>query len=393
MKNYKNKALKFTVMLYMLMFAYAIFTVMTGTQLLVLLQEFDLTLSQGGVFTVVVNGGCMLGIFISGFFLPRYNKNRLVMASYLCFGILLLLVGFSVSYTGFLILLLLIGISMKFLDAAINAAVSYMNPTHTGFYISLLHCSFAVGSFTGPVFTTLLMDCGYSWRNTYTFLGVICLVILGLFSVIQKNSKDMVQEDKGETEERVPYRELMKPGVVCLMVILLCYCGHQIGINSWLPAYMQKDLGAERTMANLSLSVFWVGLIAGRLISAVLTTCIKVETVLKYGNLMGSILLGLGIFSRSFTLTVIGVGCAGLFSGATIPLVITIGYSWFPKAQGKMSTILFMCIAGGAVIFPWLAGMVSENQGLYAGMLLNVACLWIGTVFAFVAGRLEKRRQ
>lgn len=393
MKNNKNKSFKLTIMLYLLMFAYAVFTVMTGTQLLVLLQEFDLTLSQGGIFTVVVNVGCMVGILISGFFLPRYNKNRLVMVSYLCFSLLLLLVGTSASYVGFLILLLLIGISMKFLDASVNAAVSYMNPVHTGFYISLLHCCFAAGSFVGPVFTTLLMDRGYSWRNTYTFLGAVCLVVLFLFSVIQKNNKKIVQEENGETEEKVPYRELMKPGVLCLMIILLCYCGHQIGINSWLPAYMQKNLGAERAMASLSLSVFWVGLIAGRLISAVLTTRVKEEVVLKYGNLVGSILLGLGIFSRNLMLTVIGVGCAGLFSGATIPLVITIGYSWFPKAQGKMSTILFMCIAGGAVIFPWLAGLVSENHGLYAGMLLNAACLWVGTAAAFVVGRMEKYKR
>lgn len=392
MKNYKSKTVRLTIMLYLLMFAYAVFTVMTGTQLLVLLQEFDLTLSQGGIFTVVVNGGCMLGILISGFFLPRYNKNRLVMVSYLCFGLLLLLVGISVSYTGFLILLLLIGISMKFLDASINAAVSYMNPVHTGFYISLLHCSFAAGSFVGPMFTTFLMDRGYGWRKTYTFLGVICLVILVLFSVIQRNNKNILRDAGDEEETKVSYREFVKPEVACLMVILLCYCGHQIGINSWLPAYMQKDLGAGRTMANLSLSVFWVGLIAGRLVSAVLTTRIKVEVVLKYSNLLGSILLGMGIFSRNLMLTVIGVGCAGLFSGATIPLVITIGYAWFPKAQGKMSTILFMCIAGGAVIFPWLAGMVSENRGLYAGMLLNVACLWIGTAVAFVAGSLEKHQ-
>lgn len=384
MEKAHRDSLKVTTMLYLLMFAYAIFTVMIGTQLLTLVNEFGISLTEGGIFTVVVNVGCMLGIVISGFFLGRCNKQKLVLLAYFIFAIALVVVGFSKTYVGFLLLLLLIGISMKFLDAAINASVSQLNPINTGFYINLLHCSFAIGSFMGPLFTTVLMDKGFSWRNTYVCLGVICLILLAVFFFIQKKGQTIEVSGGTEQESGTTFFKLMKPRVLCLMVILLCYCGHQIGINSWMPAYMQKVLGANITHANLSLSVFWVGLIICRLVTAVLTRHIRVETILKMGILLGTLSLTLGVFSKSLILTVIGVGGSGLFAGAAIPLVITIGYSWYPQAQGKMSTVLFLCIAGGAVIFPWLMGFVSRVGGLYVGMIVNAACLAGAMVVSFM---------
>ena len=61
MNGEKKGTLRITVILYILMFLYAVFTTMPGTQLLVLAREFGLALSEGGIFTVAVNGGCILG--------------------------------------------------------------------------------------------------------------------------------------------------------------------------------------------------------------------------------------------------------------------------------------------------------------------------------------------
>ena len=151
MDRSERSNLKITVMLYVLMFIYAVFTTMTGTQLLVLVREFGLDLAQGGIFAVVVNTGCTVGILLSACFIDRFDSRHLVLVSYFLMGILLITIRFFISYYSFLILLLLIGISMKFLDASINAAISRLNTVNSGFYMNLLHCSFGIGAFAGPV--------------------------------------------------------------------------------------------------------------------------------------------------------------------------------------------------------------------------------------------------
>ena len=156
MNGEKKGTLRITVILYILMFLYAVFTTMPGTQLLVLAREFGLALSEGGIFTVAVNGGCILGILVSVCFLDRYDEKHLVLVSYLLFGVMLAGIWVSRTYGVFLIFLTLAGAGMKFFDSSVNACVSKLNQKNSGFYMNLLHCSFGIGAFVGPVFTTVL---------------------------------------------------------------------------------------------------------------------------------------------------------------------------------------------------------------------------------------------
>lgn len=391
MDKIQKRNLQITIILYVLMFIYAVFTTMTGTQLLLLIREFKLDLSEGGIFTVIINTGCILGILMSAFFIDRFDSEYLVFISYILFGILLLSVKAAGSYYSFLGVLLGIGCTMKFLDASINAAISRLNPRNSGFYMNLLHCSFGIGAFVGPLFTTVLMEYGTAWRDTYLYLGVVCIVTGFLYFKIQKTNEIKIVKKEDNSAEKVkgPKERILCLRVVCLMGILLFYCGHQMGINSWLPAYMQKVLHTTQAAANLSVSAFWTGLIFSRLISAVLTRYMTEARILKYGLLLGILTLWGGILSRTPVLTVIGVTGAGLFAGAAIPLVLTIGYGWFPKTLGKISTLLFLCIAGGAVIFPWIMGISSKSGGLYTAMIVDALCLAAAAGIALKLGTGE----
>lgn len=386
MENKERSTILITAALYVLMFFYAVFTTMPGTQVLVLTREFGLELSAGGIFTVAVNGGCILGIAASVFFLDKYDKKYLALVSYLLFGGMLIGIWISRTYAVFLLFLVLAGAGMKFFDASANACVSSLHEKNNGFYMNLLHCCFGIGAFTGPVFITALTSMGFDWRQSYLALGVVAVLACGIYGWIQKSGRSgsrslkegkILPEAEGLKEEEV---SVLQGRVFCLMALLLCYCGHQMGINSWLPAYMQEELGAGEAAANLSVSAFWVGLIVCRLASAVLTKRLAAEKILSRGLLMGAGLLLLGILSRTTWLTMIGLVGAGLFAGAAIPLTLTIGYGWFPGKVGKISTVLFLCIAGGAVVLPWLMGMCVETGGLYLGMVLN------GLSLAWAAG-------
>ncbi|MBA4700514.1 MAG: hypothetical protein H2212_13905 [Ruminococcus sp.] len=55
-----------------------------------------------------------------------------------------------------------------------------------------------------------------------------------------------------------------------------------------------------------------------------------------------------------------------------------------------MSAVLFLCIAGGAVVLPWLMGFISKTGGLYMGMILNAVCLIGAMVISFVIAPKSK---
>ncbi len=382
MKQNEKNTLPITVVLYILMFFYAVFTTMPGTQLLVLTGEFGLALSEGGVFTVAVNGGCILGIAASVFFLDRYDKKYLVLGSYLLFGGMLVGIGVSESYFGFLMLLVLAGAGMKFFDSSANACVSGLNPKNSGFYMNLLHCSFGIGAFAGPVFTTALTDMGMEWRQSYLLLGMAAVLMCVVYGWVQKGYAPLRERPRADS----PAAEgsVFQGRVFCLMALLLCYCGHQIGINSWLPAYMQEEMGTGAAMANLSVSAFWIGLILSRLVSAVLTRRFPEVKILSRGLLLGAAGLLIGILSRNFLLTMAGVVAFGIICGGGDSADFDHRLRWFPGKVGKISTLLFLCIAGGAVALPWLMGLCVEAGGLFASMVLDGVSLAGAAVIAFL---------
>ncbi len=382
MKKLDNK-LKLTLILYLIMFVYAIFTTMIGTQLLILLEEFHVSLSSGGIFSVLVNSGCMAGILASALFLDKYDPRKLVTITYLVFGIFLIVIKGANTYLVFLLVLFCLGACMKFLDAAINACVTKVNREDSGFYMNLLHGCFGVGAFVGPVFTTFLIGQGVAWRDTYVILGVVVLLTLLLYIVINRRN-EVVLPTIELVEEKTMREVLMNPRILCLMLILFFYCGHQMGINNWFSTYLQTDMGVSLEVANLSSSLFWIGLILGRFGSAVLTKRVTELSILKCETVVASVLLLGGILSRQIALTILGVIASGLFAGSVIPLVLTIGYSRFPNAIGKVSTAMFLCIAGGAVVVPWIMGMVSSDGGLFISMIVDAVSLILVMIFAAI---------
>lgn len=365
------------------MFVYAIFTTMVGTQLLILLEEFDVSLSSGGIFSVLVNSGCMVGILASALFLDKYDPRKLVTITYLSFGIFLLVIKGANTYLVFLCILFCLGACMKFLDAAINACITKINRENSGFYMNLLHGCFGVGAFVGPVFTTCLIGQGVAWRNTYAILGVVVLATLAIYIGI--NNRNEITLPVAKCVDGRTMREVVADvRILCLMLILFFYCGHQMGINNWFSTYLQTDMGVSLEIANLSSSLFWIGLILGRFGSAILTKRVKELSILKYETVIASTLLLGGVLSQQIILTVIGVIASGLFAGSVIPLVLTIGYARYPDAMGKVSTAMFLCIAGGAVVVPWIMGMVSSDGGLYISMIVDAISLVLVMIFAAI---------
>ncbi|MFW5685490.1 MAG: hypothetical protein ACOC0O_02450 [Spirochaetota bacterium] len=56
--------------------------------------------------------------------------------------------------------------------------------------------------------------------------------------------------------------------VVLLGATLFFYAIHQIGVSSWVPYILETERGATSNAASLGLSFYWVGIIAGRFLSA-----------------------------------------------------------------------------------------------------------------------------
>lgn len=372
-----KRVLAETLAMYVLMISYAVSTTVIGSVLPKLLEDFQLPLANGGIFIAVLNTGCLGGIIISGIFIDRFAKRGLIVVSYACFLAALLAISASHSLRAYLCLLFLAGICSKFMDAALNAGVSQLHTgKKKGFFINLLHCCYATGSFFGPLFVGTVVGWGYPWRSAYAIIGGAGTAFFVAYAVIAWRGRGDGMMRPTPAHAQASWRMVLKPRMLFLCLMLFFYCGHEMGLNNWLPTSMIHIAGSNELFAASGVSAFWLGLIISRIACSILTQRIYERRLLICGCALGSILLLLGAAIGSQTLLFIGSAGAGLFAGGTIPMIMTLGFSWNPGAQGKAAMALFIAVTTGSVVFPWIMGIVAEAAGLKPAMIVNGSLLF-----------------
>lgn len=379
-----------TLVLYVLMLTYAVSTTLIGTILLQLLDEFGLPMTRGGIFYSVLNTGCFIGILSSGFLIERFHPARLNLYTYGPLALLLLTVAATRTLAAYLIVSLVLGMVSKLFDASVNARIAQKHTVNAGFYMNLLHGSFGIGSFFGPLLAGYLLEKGFSWRSPYLMLGCLCLLISAVYWALSR--RDAADEaGVAKVAASAPYGTLLTPRVLLLLAIIFLYCGHQMGMNNWVPAYLQECFGTETAASGFGLSVFWAGLIASRLACSVLTRIYPERRLLQIGMALGAGLLLLGVvLGREWT-GFAGSAAAGIFTGATIPMVLTLAYSWHPESRGKITMLCFTAVSLGGVFFPWLMGVVGGAFGLQRAMLLNGGLLAAAFVLCLGIPQTEEK--
>lgn len=368
--NEKNGLIVRTAMLYLLMLAYGVSTTFLGTVLMQLIDEFSVPVAEGGVFNAVMNLGCLVGVFASGPLIERFRLRNLLGATFLVFACILLLVGVSGTLVAFLVVIGALGLAQKLFDAVINAAVAREYTRNSGFFMNLLHCSFGIGSFLGPLLAGTLVEKGISWRVPFVSLGVACLALLLVYWLLTRDAG----QSRTAVRDRAPaagYASILTPRMIVAWFLLAFYCGHQIGMNNWLPIFLSSEFGTDTVTAGVGLSLFWLGLIVSRLAASILTRRYCERDLLIAGSALGAVLMLAGVWIGAEATAFLAAGAAGLFTGATIPMTLTLAYRWHPEAHGKVTMLLFIAVAAGGGLFPWIMGLAADSLGLKSTMYLN----------------------
>lgn len=182
--------------------------------------------------------------------------------------------------------------------------------------------------------------------------------------------------------------------MLALMIALFCYCGHQCGINTWVPLFLQYRFGVDTFVGSVGTSIFWISLVIGRFACARLALSVREEKLLSGGLLLAAVIHLAGVLVPSIAASMVGYAAAGLFAGAAIPLILTLGYKDCPDRQNSVSVILFLCLSLGQAFFPWIMGIICDAAGLVWGMLSNVACLLGAYVFTrlYIINKKDKAK-
>ncbi|GAA0279319.1 sugar MFS transporter [Faecalicatena contorta] len=385
----KNKNTAYFILIYGLFFTYAVGTSILGTFMVDFLNDFGMDVSGGGIFTVLYNTGCLAGVIVSAFVLKYFQNRTWIFITYAVFALGMLAVSWADTLTFFLILLLLIGIATKFLDLTVNTEIAAYHDEQKGFYINLLHGCFGAGSFAGPLLAAKLLTVLPRWQMIYGYIGAVSVALLVLF-LFKGKAPVRTAAIGAQNQNCMNFGILKKPVIIYLLLAMFFYCGHQGGISTWVPLYLQYQYDAGTFTASMGSSLFWVCLVIGRLVCARLTIRFMEEHILTVGLALAIVLHLAGVLIPVMAFAMIGYAAAGLFAGAAIPLILTIGYKECADCQSTVSVVFFVSISMGHTVFPWVMGLICGTFGLTWGMASNVLCL-VGTLVFIILFLKTKR--
>ena len=387
----KRKTVCTLTLMYIMFIIYGISTGLIGTLLTEVLSVFGLDVARGGLFTLTENLGGLAGVLFSGILLCRIKKWNLIIIFIGGIGATLSCMFNVSSLPLFIVLMFLSGIAKKLLDVTGNAAINEMFPAGQAQFILLLHASFGCGNFLGPIIAQKLQAAGLAWNRIHGIVGFAALAVFFILILFVRFGKPP-QAGKDQKVNLNLGIVLKKGNVWLLMAIVFLFCGHQIGLSNWMPTFLKTDLGAGAATASLGVSLYWLGVIAGRIVNSLLSVKFRVRTLL-WAELAAAVAgYGLGLVTGSTALCIAGGVCAGLFAGAVLPFCITLCYGECVGNEGTASMLIYVSLCAGQVIFPWLMGLVAEGIGLTQSMVLNVLLLALAMVIAFVVnGRLRKK--
>ena len=284
------------------------------------------------------------------------------------------LLGLSTYFThGFpvgLIALLVMGFGMGQLMSSINLLVGASPAPVRSRALANVSAAWCIGAVLSPILSTVLLP---AFSSSMRLILFATLFLLPLFS------KRIAYEEPIAPEVRPGWRAYASRGSLLFIFIFLVYGGIEASISAWLPEFANRFSGSALSMAQWSLSLFWMGLIAGRFMTAAITAHVR-ESVLLRGATIGSLVFLLWLVASPSLVPLAGWSVLmGILISPLFPLFLSTALSYgFPTRV--MGGILAAC-ALGAAVFPFLLGVLSSVFSLRVGMMLPALGLFLLLIF------------
>lgn len=347
-------------------------------------ESLGVSLSLGGVISFLITASTILSSLMSHRVIQRFGTGGVTMCSVAMTALALL--GFSLSNSFFALCLWAIpyGLGAGSVDAALNNFVAlHCKAKH----MSWLHCFWGIGATGGSYIMGLCLSRGMGWQagyRTISFLQMALTLILLLSLPLWKKQELPLSGGETVRPQTPQWRKLLKrPGVKAALTAFFFYSALELTTGLWGSSYMVAVRGISPETAAKWISLFYLGITAGRFFSGFLTLRFSDDAMVRLGEgtaIVGIILLLLPLHNLFLCVGLIltGLGCAPIYPSLLHATPQRFGKSLSQSLMGTQMAISYL----GSTTMPPVSGFLSEKifMGLYPVLLLVFAlCMTILT--------------
>ncbi len=356
--------------------------------------EMNIPVEAVSILTFIISGCTVLSSMFSAGILNKLGTAKVTAFSTAMTAAALLGFSFAPSFWFMVPLAVILGLGAGAIDSGLNNYVAlHFKASHMNF----LHCFYGVGVSLSPyLMSHALSDVGWRGGYRYAFYVQAAITLLLIVSVPLWKKSSSAEQTEEENSVNLTLLQMAKmPEVRQVWVIMLATNAIEYACGVWGSTYLVAEKGFQTKHGALALTVYYVGMSAGRFVSGLLSD--KISTWKRIGT--GAAILAPAIVIMLLplpgTVTVVGLFLVGLGNGSIYPNMIHLTPHNFGKeaSQSVMgSQIAFAYI--GVMLAPPMVSLISGLFGIkvYPVLLAVLYVIMIVALKCFV-NRLKKQNK
>lgn len=350
--------------------------------------EIGAPVGNAGFISMVVSTGTIISSLLSHRMIQRYGTGKVTVASVAMTAIALLGFSLSPSMIWLMVSAIPLGLGAGAVDSGLNEFVA---EHYEARHMNWLHCFWGVGAMLGPVLVSTLTRSGQNWRSGYSSISILqfALVALLAFSLpmwkkYESPSAGNIGASRGGKARQGLFAPLRVNGALYAMLTFFLYTSIEASVGLWGASYLVNMKGILPESAAGWVSLFFLGITAGRMLGGFISMKLSNEQMIRIGVILviaGALLMLLPLPApiTVSALVIIGLGLAPIF-----PAMLHQTPVYFGKENAQATMGFQMAFAyTGTTLMPPLFGQLFAYVSFSLMPFLLLAC-GIG-VFVFTS--------
>jgi fucose permease len=324
--------------------------------------DLGVPIGNAGIASIIISIGTIISSLFSYRLIRVLGTGKIVIISIAMTAIALLGFSFSPSFIWLLLCAIPLGLGAGAVDAALNRFVA----THyEAKHMNWLHAFWGVGALLGPVILSILVFWGNSWRSGYFTISILqfALVLLLLFSLSKwkkyedtdSNTIQYTKEINSESKMGL-LNSFRRKGSAFGMVSFFLIASTEASMMLWGSSYLVRIEEIPPENAAGWISLYFIGMTAGRMLSGFLSIRINNESLIQIGctlTVSGLLimLLPLPIIFTLLSFIIIGMGLAPIYPSMLHQTPVYFGKH---NSQAAMGIQMAFAYTGATLVAPLL---------------------------------------
>ncbi len=340
-----------------------------------------------GMIVSLHSVGNLISSFFAGTLAVTLGRKKSILLFNIFFAVAYLLIILGENNICLVLAFLMTGLARGATSNFCNATINNLATGSVG-AVNGLHAMFSVGAFLFPIILTLLTTTNAgNWIYVCFFMLAMGILSWILYAIMP------VDENIGQKKEEKQgtftfFKEPMF--LLCTATLFFYLCAEQ-GVIGWMVTYF-KDTGLiDERLSQITASVLWIMILAGRLTTVWLSGKVKKSNLLR---IMG---VGLVLFfiilmtSKTTFWIVLGIMGFGYSMAGIYPT--TVSFAGHINQKYSMSWSFMLTMASmGSILMPSVIGKIAESAGIVYGMSSIVAVVIIDMIFIVcLTGYMRKK--